>query len=489
MRNIYKAVILATTLALATSCTDDYLDRQPSDSISKTQLLATPEGAEVAINGVYRNMYKGQNKSHDSFGETAVNIGNDIKGEDLYPASRGHNYFIGDYNWQKRLASYRRTYFVWYYYYGNIANLNEVINATVNMNGDQDQIDNVRGQALTLRGYFYFKLIQMYQFTYKGHENAPGVPLYTEPSVAETTPKDRATVQEVYDQILSDLVEGQKLLKGKTPKHISNVDEHVADGILARVYLVMDDWDNAAKYASAARSGFDLLPGSKYSYGFSKGSKSDGWIWGMEVNAEQKTTYNSFFSHMDNTAYNYASLGAQKCMSKVLYDQLGDDDVRKVLVVDPNNISDDKPYTEVPYMYNKFVMEEPSTWAADYVLMRAEEMLLIEAEAKAELGQDATAASLLQELVAQRDANKDVSSLTGDALKQEIDLQRRVELWGEGHRMLDILRKKIGLDRTNSSHDEVLAAVMKTDPEDYRMLLQIPQEEFDANPNIKIQNK
>ncbi len=72
----------------------------------------------------------------------------------------------------------------------------------------------------------YSQLILFYQHTYKGNENAPGIPVYTEPTTSASEGKPRGTVQQVYDQINSDIAKGVALLKETTvaQKHRSHVD-------------------------------------------------------------------------------------------------------------------------------------------------------------------------------------------------------------------------------------------------------------------------
>ena len=75
-----------------------------------------------------------------------------------------------------------------------------------------------------------------------------------------------------------------------------------------------------------------------------------------------------------------------------------------------------------------------------FPFMRAEEMLLIEAEAACYNGDEATARKCLSDLVALRNPGQDVSSLSGDALLEQVKLQRRMELWGEGFNWFDLKR-------------------------------------------------
>lgn len=78
--------------------------------------------------------------------------------------------------------------------------------------------------------------------------------------------------------------------------------------------------------------------------------------------------------------------------------------------------------------------------------MRGAEMLLIEAEAAYMSGDETTAKACINELLAKRNPGQTVTS-TGDALLQEIRLQRRIELWGEGYNFHDLKRWGLPLVR------------------------------------------
>jgi len=116
--------------------------------------------------------------------------------------------------------------------------------------------------------------------------------------------------------------------------------------------------------------------------------------------------------------------------------------------------------------------------------MRPEEMLLIEAEARARMNDEANAQALLKQLRDKRFENPVTISASGQALLDEIWLERRIELWGEGFRGFDMKRLKQGVDRTNSNHNPVVARVMSLPAGSEKLVLQIPQAELDANPNI-----
>jgi hypothetical protein len=121
--------------------------------------------------------------------------------------------------------------------------------------------------------------------------------------------------------------------------------------------------------------------------------------------------------------------------------------------------------------------------------MRAAEMYLIEAEALARQGgKDGLAAAVLFTLASSRDSAYTLSVKTGAALIEEILVQRRVELWGEGFRFLDLKRLGLALDRTGANHISALADNnMQIPASDLRWEWLIPQLEVDANSNM-VQN-
>jgi hypothetical protein len=141
-------------------------------------------------------------------------------------------------------------------------------------------------------------------------------------------------------------------------------------------------------------------------------------------------------------------------------------------------------YDGVPtdYEYSvttKFV--ENQDFSDDVVMMRVAEMYLIEAEAKAELG-EADAGDMLFELQSNRDPNAVKSGNTGQDLVDEILVERRKELYGEiGVSFLDIKRRQIPLVRTGN-HPEAYKFNFPANSENF--ILRIPHREIDSNVNI-----
>ena len=145
-------------------------------------------------------------------------------------------------------------------------------------------------------------------------------------------------------------------------------------------------------------------------------------------------------------------------------------------------------YTRYPYMNRKFAVKDYTSSVADANYMRLGEMYLIAAEAAAKAGNPSVAQDYLYTLNKTRDSEYQKSTKTGDDLLDEIYTYRRIELWGEGHRFLDLKRLNMALDRTGANHVPAVASVMEVPAGDIRWKFAIPQDEIDANdlvdPNV-----
>lgn len=499
MKKIFKYACFGLIGCMTlTSCLDSALETSPTDSMSGTGLLANANAALVPLNGVYRSMYATWSPTaneHQSFGISSYVMMAEVMGEDFIQAAQGSGWFWYDclYMVKDRYTSTAwRSYDVWNAYYTWISNANYILNAEETMEGDAADVNYVIGQAYAIRAYSYFMLAQTFARTYKGHESEPCCPIYTEPTVAGTQGKPRATVQEVYDQILADIDKAVELLDGTTRQHISHIDYSVAQGIRARIGLVMENWTmakEAAKEAIAA-SGCEVLPVEDF-LGLNSTAAAN-VMWGAAINSDQSGMYASFFSHMDQDGTGYANGGAYKEINKVLYDGMSQNDTRRKWW-----LPDDSRNEDLGYMQNKFRFADTQTWTGDYIWMRVEEMYLTAAEAECRLGEEAAAKEDLSAVMSQRvegytctktgtALGKLTSDVTGSLL-EEIITQRRIELWGEFGRIYDIRRLKQGFVRTSEMGwplDAQLTNRPSDDPESYMWVLTIPQTEFDGNASM-----
>ncbi|MFZ1529432.1 MAG: RagB/SusD family nutrient uptake outer membrane protein [Ferruginibacter sp.] len=487
MRKLLIFVSISFLLAMS-SCKKDYLDTKPSDAVELSELLSKANSIYAALDGAVRQQFAfgvGGSTRHDNFGQKSIDLSLDLMGNDMVVHSQGYGWFNAQYAYTEFLDSRdaRPCYNAWYFYFDIIKQANVLIlNADNVKDATADQKAILKGQALGLRAYAYYYLINLFQQTYKGNEDKPGVPIYTE---LTTIGKSRGTVEEVYTQIISDLTAAENLLVGKTRAAKQNIDVSVVRGFRARVALLMEDWATAATYANRARQGYTLITAANYPVPgtFSTLSTSE-WMWGSVIPADQATIYASFFSHIDIRTGGYAALGGQKKITKELYDLIPATDVRKTVFKTPGTGNSSNPD------YNQLKHQVPvsGSWAADYLYMRAAEMYLIEAEALARQSQDANARTVLESLVTTRNPSYSAAAFSGSALVDEIVLQRRIELWGEGFGLIDVKRLKAGLNRPsgpgNHGAPNFNPAVYSTPAVDSRFLMRIPQAELNNNSSM-----
>lgn len=513
----YIALVIIGASSLF-SCTD-YLDTNPTDQISGNVIFTDVNGGMIAMNGVYRLMYSsgwaGDNSTH-TFGYMSTMLVADFMGDDNIVSSSIKGWFSMDYNLQERnfySSMLYRPYSEWNFYYTLISNLNYILSYEKSLTGLPSEKDNLFGQAYSLRALCYFYLIQLYQQTYIGHENSPGVPVYTEPTTSSTEGKPRGTVANVYKQINEDIEKGIGLLKqakeqGISQIHKSHIDYYVANGIKARIALVQNRWQDAANAANIARQkpNLGLADASELVSGFNDLNMTS-VLWGAEIQkTDQNGAYASFFCHMDANAGMHASYD-RKCISAWLYKQMGIQDIRRSNwwkgSIAP--ALEQTQGTQKSYCTTKFRFSEYSSYLGDNIYMRAEEMLLIEAEALCRLKNYDQARTLMKNFGSIRERNyvknrldevTDSNEMTLDiygtvstpeikTLLDEILLQRRIELWGETGRIFDVLRLKAGYTRDYEGSNHIVKLSDNTKIPDYKgFILTLPQSEFDGNVNM-----
>jgi hypothetical protein len=233
------------------------------------------------------------------------------------------------------------------------------------------------------------------------------------------------------------------------------------------------------------------MSNAQYQEGFNNITNPE-WIWGAFVQDDQSSTFGSFHAQISwdgNTTY---IRGTPKRINSALYDQISATDVRKKMWEPAPNATNfplpNTSYARTPYMSRKFKTRAVPT-IGDVPYIRLAEMYLIVAEANARLGKDPEARQALFTLAKNRDPQYTLSTRSGQALIDEIMIQRRVELWAEGLRWFDLKRLNLPLDRTVVPNyvSASVGGVMQVPAGDERWVFVIPIQEIQANPNT-VQN-
>jgi len=483
-KNIYIIAVLSLILSFTVSCKKDFLDVSPESTIDDEQLQTSPEATLGILRGIFSALKDygiAGWADHEDYGHKSILTSMDFMGNDM--VMLGLNWHGFNYNYEGRVANNSRAHLPWYTYYQQIKNANIVIES-IDPESEDAQFQAIRGQALALRAYFHFMLARIYGPTYIGNENELSIPINAEEHFAH-----RNTVEEVYEQIIKDLEAAVELLEGYNRPSREFVDESVAQAFLAEVYLEVGKYTEAAEMAHAARNEYGLLSEEEWKNGFYDIGQEE-TMWGANLNDELSTWVANFFSHMDNTNEGY-SAGGNIAIDKRLYEAISETDYRKEMFAGSEGaeFTAPNPRTGAPetneygeYISFKFRDLTSDRTTGDYIYLRSAAMYYIEAEGLARSGNEGDARQVLYDITKERDPEYTLSVNSGQDLIDEIILQKRIELWGEGHAWFDLKRLGLGVHRdyegsNHSSRLEISAG-------DNKFLFMIPEAEIDANEEV-----
>lgn len=485
MKYINKLSILglvASGASVLAGCSDidDMLPQGGSmteDQISEA-VAAVPSRVSAEVAGMYalpgKQYVLGNSAYHNDFGYPALCISQDANGADFVTDASDYNWFSVSADYAERDPGYIVAYFRYLQPYTQVRQCNSVI---ASIGTPSDNTKATLGQALAMRAFAYMSLAPYYQFGYSVNPDAPCVPLVTE-NTADTGNNPRATVRQVYEFIIDDLTKAISYLDGFTRGNKTIIDSNVAYGLRARAYLLTGQYAEAAADAEKALAGYTAATREEVSTpAFCKISEHN-WIWGIEMIAENMSSPSSLGSWPSKlcsfTGNGYSTgVGCYKHISTHLYKLIPETDVRRGWWVDENlesplleglrwewsdndgdhvatgqdiakvNMEDVKvpfdPYTNVKFGMKSGVGSVINN--SDWCIMRAEEMILIQAEGLAMSHQEGLAKQILENfLQSNRDPQYSCTASSAEDLQLEIWKQRRIELWGEGFSMFDIMR-------------------------------------------------
>lgn len=476
-KNIIAIVALA---AMVFASCDSMLDVEPQgSSVSDEQLqeLIKKDADKVLapmMSGALDYMHTGnrQGGTNDR-GFMVWNLGMDLQGNDMALSST-MNWFADEYmfeNLRQQTAAY--TADKWYIYYKIIYKANQILDL-IPADATGSAL-SYKAQCLTYRALGYYYLMCIYQDNYlNGGKDKAGVPLYlsTYDPVTGRTPS-----AEVFAQIIKDLQDAVKIfteIECDPKASVTDIDQTVANMLLARAALTIGENTIAANAADAViKAGYSLMGEEAYTTsGFLDVSLPE-TIWGYDWAEATSLGNRAFASWVSLTAIDAANnKGVYICIDDQLYKQIPDTDYRK-----KNFLA----ATDGSYPAMATVKFNTPTFYADEVFMRLSEAYLLKAEAEARGGNNAAAQNTLYALVSQRDSAYEKSSKTGAALLEEIYLQSRIELWGEGHEWFTNKRFNKGVDRMASGNHQHKCKVAAGKDFTYQIPLSI---EINSNPNI-----
>lgn len=519
---------------MATSCAD--LDTKPEGQMTGEQYAESLEkdpsklaSSVSAINYTIAKEYCVFGVSSgraDDFGWPAQCLSEGCNSADIAGVVSGYNWFSTPSSYSDRTYNYANPYERWAMFYNQIKSCNDLLDQ-IPADTENETLKQYKGIAKAVRAWDYLQLVQAYAKTYVGHQGEAAVPLYISKNEEgyDTLSSRRQTVETIYTKIDQDLAEAAEALGGFSRGDKTFVNQAVVFGLQARVALIKNNWSEAetlAQKAIDAAASEGIYPASisdVSQVGTMFSSINEGnWMWGMSfsiTNIPSDGEYETWVSQFSSLAsYSYTTeTGCYRTINSHLWNSIPETDVRKGWWVDEElnsplikgllwsnsgesaelgracgNLLDYIPYTNVKFGCYNGELGTTHT-CADFPIMRVEEMYLIKAEAQAQQGNDGAAIATLNSFVtAYRDPAYNAANAPVKNLVDEIWRQRRIELWGEGFSMGDIMRLKKPVVRYLGLDDEVTnfpaAWCFNIPAEDDILLNVIPQDEINGNEAI-----
>ncbi|WP_238555141.1 RagB/SusD family nutrient uptake outer membrane protein [Chryseobacterium sp. P1-3] len=286
----YLSVSLLALWSLA-SCESE-LDTAPTNQANDVEVFKTAESAETVINGAWAK-FNDDGTTYANIGYSTVLRTSDAMGSDVAVLTNKYG-FASAYAFTEMVNSTTsRPLFIWSLLYSTINNMNNVLAKIDGTEGSQEKKNQVKGQAKALRAFCYLNLASFYQFSYLKDKTALTAPIYTEPSTINSVGKKKASLEEIYTLIKSDLTDADHLLQEYTRNNKDKINRSVVNGLLARTYLNTGEWAKASAAAKIAREGFPLMAPEKYKEGFNDINNAE-WIWGHGQTQEQSDASYAF---------------------------------------------------------------------------------------------------------------------------------------------------------------------------------------------------
>lgn len=460
-----KSILIILLTAMLTSCKESFIELSPLDSISSDNFYKTSTDLNTALIGLYDALQV-------LYGPNYLNILSEVRSDNTinYFTTVGGGVYADFDNFcvqpsNSTLNSY------WVACYRGIQRANIILNRIPDVDGVEAAVS---GQTKFIRALFYFDLVRFYG----------GVPLVieeiTDPTVAFN--HTRATVDEIYSQIITDLTEAITEL----PETISGSDfgrpsKWAAKGILARVYLTRK------MYTEAKTQLTDIINSGKYSLvsPFSKVNE-------YSAKGNTETLFAVIFKSGTNSeGYPYLNVNHdfQNSASPNFMATFADDPRMSATAI----ASDVGIFYSPKYVSLK--MASDNTASQNIMVLRMADIYLMMSEVLNETGGQSDQIFYYMNLVRVRAGLPEYTSsdLTNQAaIRLAIEKERRIEFAFENLRWFDLLRTGRAVDvmskaNTGGSNVTSGSALPYTMNVNY-LLYPIPQNQIDASGGVLSQN-
>lgn len=457
---------------LVTGCQSSFLDRDPISDLAEGNFFQSGADAEAALVAAY-DALQSEYYIFDYF------TNGDVISDNCYAGGDNPNNFqLDEFTTTSTNLNVERD---WGYLYEAISRANAVLDNVGEIDSpdlSDSRKEEILGEATFLRAFHYFQLVNLYG----------DVPLIIE-KVNSTDPEiifqSRIAVEEVYQRIISDL---DYALERVTSSQESSerINTGTVQALLAKAYAFQPtpDWAMVEVYASAVidQGGYSLLPDYNFLWDGQHENSAEAILEVPFLGGTNEANWGpQLFLPPSISGDSWRKFNTPSTDLIQAFESAGDDVRLNASIIFENNLpwSDPNfPDGNVPF---PFKLRRADGWSSanNIMLLRLADILLLQAEAKVELGQLLEAAAYLNQVRARVDLPQ-TAAATADELRVAIAQERRLELAFEGHRWFDLKRTGAAVETMNALG---LGYPVSSD----KLLLPIPQSELDRNPAL-VQN-
>ena len=491
--------LFGAAMALVFSSCSGFLDRYPESAIPEENAMTTLDDCSGVVTGIYSAFKNG------SLYSGSLTLLPDIQADMAFASSTNMGQYATTYRWETKPndtdveAVYGGLYLI-------VARCNffmdykDRVYATLTTESEKKEFERRLGDVYFARALAFADLIRTFCEAYtEENKDTPDMGISLPMTYAEAVPKvKRATLSESYAQVLSDLDEAEKYIP--TSRSVADnpyFSQGAVNALRARVYLYMNDYENAVKYATRViSSGVYTLSDATTAAAVVNGTylsdyqlmwkydESDEIIWKIAMSS---TSYGgslgSVFLNFNGASYSPQYLFAEQILS--LY--ASGDYRQSIFCTQQTNASGDAVFMITKYPGNtdlnggsqlKFLnMPKP---------LRLSETYLIRAEAYYRLGEYAKASADLTSLKRKRIKAFGTYSAEGEQLFEEIRNERARELFLEGFRLSDLKRWGLGVTRKKQLYtmDGPLNNELKREAGHPLFTWPIPKNEIEASNGV-----
>ena len=459
--NKYIFIVAISTLALY-SCEED-LNLIPITEKAANSFYSSEQEIESAITGVYaqlqnRGLYGldligvGEIPAEDSFEEIAANDGGRFGQLDDFSTNAGND-LVGD---------------IWRESYEGIQRINVVLNRITDIEYEDAGLKTIRiGEMKFVRGLLYYNLVRLYG----------DVPLVLEETLnpSDYFGQGRTGASQVYSQIESDLNDAiQSLPRDKSSGRPA---QGAAQALLGDVQMTQGKYPEAVTNLGAVVSSnlYSLVDTTAEVFGPANEGNSEVLFEVQFASGVSGNTEGSPAASQFRPSGTTANAKGHNLPSAEFVGLFEEGDTRKDDYVGLD--ADANPF------YFSLKYEVSATGAndggSDYYVIRYADVLLKYAEALNETGSSDAAQYL--NMVRNRAGLANTTASSQGELRAAIEMERRFEFIGEGHRWFDLKRYGTAVETMNTWFSDNGKNVVIGDN---NLVLPIPQSQIDTDPAI-----